>query len=143
MSDLKRLTDELFVEEAVKLFPYTDSVGKLTIGVGRNLTDNGISREEALLLLSNDVGKVKAELSGDAVYSRLDDVRQNVLMDMAFNMGLPRLSGFKLMWAALAEGDYATAAAQMLNSTWAKQVGPRAQRLAEMMRTGQWPELPP
>jgi len=140
VADIQRLTTELNVEENMKFMPYTDTVGKLTIGVGRNLTDNGISRDEAMLMLSNDINKVVAAMSENPIYVRLDAVRQNVLLDMAFNMGVNALSGFHQMWFRLQQSDYAGAADAMLDSQWAKQVGIRSARLSQMMRTGQWPE---
>jgi lysozyme len=135
-----RLKLQLVRNEGIRLKPYHDSVGKLTIGIGRNLDDVGITNLEAKMLLENDIERVESALRVHLpLYSSLDDVRQRVLMDMAFNMGVEGLLGFHKMLAALAAGDVATAKAEMLNSKWAKQVGIRAIRLAEMIETGQDP----
>jgi lysozyme len=135
-----RLKLQLVRNEGIRLKPYHDSVGKLTIGVGRNLDDVGITNLEAKMLLENDIERVESDLRVHLpLYSSLDDVRQRVLMDMAFNMGVAGLLGFQKMLAALAARDFATAKAEMLNSKWAKQVGIRAIRLAEMIETGQDP----
>jgi lysozyme len=131
---------ELRRDEGVERKPYTDSVGKLTIGVGRNLTDVGLSDDEIDYLLHNDLKRVDADLDAHAAWWRtLDPVRQRVLRNLCFNMGWPRLAGFKNALGAMKAGKYATAANEMLDSTWARQVGARAQRLAAMMRTGRAP----
>jgi lysozyme len=142
MADLKEMTTRLLkLHEGVRLKPYTDTVGKLTIGIGRNLDDRGITGEEADYLLSNDIGDVWLQLvSRLAFFSRLDTVRQAVVIDMAFNLGLTGLQSFKMTLAFIETGRYAEAAAAMLQSKWAAQVGHRAVRLAEMMRTGELPE---
>ena len=132
------LVDDLVRDEGLELKPYTDTVGKLTIGIGRNLTDRGISEEEARYLLRNDIKIVQYELrqaKGPWLYDLPDDVRR-ALLNMAFNMGVPRLMNFKKMWAALEVGDYEEAAAQALDSVWANQVGARAIRIAELIRNG-------
>lgn len=123
-----------------RMFPYRDSVGKLTIGWGRNLEDRGISGSEGEFLLQNDIddhlGELLKELPWVAV---LDPVRRNVLADMAFNLGVPKLLTFEKTLASIREGKYELASVQMLQSTWAKQVGTRALTLAKMMRTGASP----
>lgn len=118
--------------------PYRDTVGKLTIGIGRNLDDVGISREEAYALLDNDIAAAMAPLMALPWFNALDEVRRAVLIDMCFNMGWRVLSTFKVTLAAIEAGDYMRAVANMLQSKWAGQVGPRAVRLAKMMETGQW-----
>jgi lysozyme len=142
MADLKAMTTRLLtLHEGVRLKPYRDTVGKLTIGIGRNLDDRGITREEAEYLLSNDISDVWLRLvSLLPFFARLDTVRQSILLDMAFNLGVPGLMAFKNTLAAIGDGRYADAAAGMLASRWAEQVGRRAQRLSEMMRTGNWPD---
>ena len=135
--DRRKLEDQLILHEGFRSKPYVDTVGKLTIGVGRNLDDIGISETEARNLLAHDIQA--AEKIANAVvsnYSELDEVRQRVVVDMAFNMGR-KLARFRKAIAAIESGDYATAAKQMLDSKWASQVGRRAARLAEMMKTGQ------
>jgi lysozyme len=132
------LREQLLLHEGLRLKPYKDTVGKLTIGIGRNLTDNGITKIEALILLDNDIHEAtKACEQHIPVFRSLDDVRQRVLIDMAFNMGIHGLLGFRATLAAITAGDYAKAADRMLESKWAEQVGRRAQRLALWMRTGE------
>ncbi|MDX8413914.1 MAG: hypothetical protein R8J85_07480 [Mariprofundales bacterium] len=139
--DTDRLRKMLVAHEGLRLAPYRDSVGKLTIGVGRNLDDVGISQAEAMLLLTDDIEGIVADLERQAWFARLDGVRQIALVDMAFNLGLPRLLGFKRMVAALETGAWEQAAAEMLDSRWARQVGSRADELAQMMREGDGNEL--
>ncbi len=127
--------------EGLRLKPYRDSVGKLTIGVGRNLDDVGISEEEALSLLDHDIGNVLQGLEREPVFHTLSELRRAVLTDMAFNLGLAGLKEFRLMYAALADADFERAAAEMLDSTWAGQVGRRAKRLAKMMAEDRWFDL--
>lgn len=135
------LNNQLIRDEGLRLFPYTDTVGKLTIGVGRNLTDKGITPDEAEFMLSDDIAEVTAELSKSlpvALLQSIDPIRLAVLVNMAFNIGVAGLLKFSNTLALVTSGDYAGAADAMLESQWAKQVGSRAQRLSEQMRTGQW-----
>lgn len=130
----------LITDEGLRLKPYRDTVGKLTIGVGRNLDDVGISKEEALYLLENDIQRAIREASkifGSTVWLSLDEVRQAVIIDMLFNLGKPRFLTFKKFIQAVKEKDFKKASYEMLNSKWAKQVGKRAERLAYMMETGE------
>lgn len=131
------LVEQLIWHEGLKLKPYTDTVGKLTIGVGRNLDDLGISKEEAILMLENDIRRCKEDLSREIdFYHDLNPIRKDVLTNMCFNMGIFRLKGFKNMLGFLKNGDYERASEEMLNSKWATQVGKRATELAEQMRSG-------
>jgi lysozyme len=133
------LVDQLVRDEGLRLHPYADSVGKLTIGIGRNLTDVGISEPEAEMLLSNDIAIASSRLAEAFPWtSGLDDVRRSALINMAFNMGVGGLANFRKFLAALQAKDYKTARNEMLNSQWAKQVGARAQRLAIQIETGKW-----
>lgn len=131
------LQEQLIRHEGFSTKPYKDTVGKLTIGYGRNLDDNGISGSEALFLLQNDMDKAmqNAERLFEG-FGRLDATRQAVLANMAFNMGRVKLALFVRLRRAIAEGDYKQAADEMLNSAWAKQVGKRATELAELMENG-------
>ncbi|MBU9593449.1 glycoside hydrolase family protein [Burkholderia multivorans] len=136
MFDRKQLIVELSRDEGRRLKPYVDTVGKTTIGVGRNLTDVGITDAECDLLLSNDIDRTVAWLDRNLPWWRqLDAVRQRVIVNMAFNMGGSLLT-FTNTLSAMKRGDYASAADGMLNSLWARQVGARATRLANMMRSG-------
>lgn len=136
--DKERLVDQLIKHEGMELKVYKDSLGIETIGVGRNLVDRGITEEEARYLCNNDIEIVERELvQSFPIVSSLNDTRIRVLLDMAFNVGLPRLRGFKRMWAALDNQDYVEAAKEMLDSKWARQVKTRAYTLARMMETGE------
>lgn len=137
---VSRLRDLLIRHEGMRLKPYKDSVGKLTIGVGRNLDDLGLTDLEARLLLSNDVDRVMKEaVANFGWFKSLNLTRQDVVLSMIFNMGLERFRGFKEMAEWLRVGNFERAADEMLNSLWAKQVGKRADELAQMMRTGSYP----
>jgi lysozyme len=128
------LVADLTRDEGLRLKPYVDSVGKLTIGVGRNLTDVGISQDEAEYLLRNDIAAAELLLDRSIGWWRtLDEVRQRVLINMAFNLG-PRLLDFQVTLGRIQARNFEGAAESMLQSKWAQQVGPRAQRLAELMR---------
>jgi lysozyme len=118
------------------LHPYIDTVGKLTIGYGRNLDDNGISQEEADILFNNDFDNCQRELSQYAWYTSQPEGVQAALMNMCFNLGLPRLKLFKRMIAALYVKNYTLAAQEALDSKWAAQVGERAKDVAVMLREG-------
>jgi lysozyme len=131
------LRSMLVLHEGLRLMPYKCTAGKLTIGVGRNLDDAGISQDEAMYLLERDIDRVEADLDRTWPWWReMTDARQQVLADMCFNLGLTRLMGFVNTIAAMKVGRYDAAADGMLASLWAQQVGQRAQRLAKMMREG-------
>jgi lysozyme len=131
------LKDELVQDEGLKLKPYRCTAGKLTIGVGRNLDDVGISASEAMLLLEHDINRVIAKLSYHLPWwSSLSENRQRVLANMAFNLGIDGLLKFKNTLSYIQNGKYREAAKAMLESKWAKQVGERAVRLSKMMEAG-------
>ena len=118
--------------------PYKCSAGFLTIGVGRNIEERGLSDDEIDYILNNDVNIATDELVRTFDwYPDLDEVRQRVVIDMVFNLGMPRFQQFKKMIQALDEGDYKEASIQMMDSRWASQVGARAERLRDMMETGE------
>ncbi|SDV49062.1 glycoside hydrolase family protein [Chitinasiproducens palmae] len=139
--DKATLQAELKRDEGVRLKPYKDSLGKLSIGVGRNLDDVGLSSDEVAFLLTNDIARTETALDRHLPWWRtLDAVRQRVVVNMAFNMGADApgrgLLSFANTIAAIQRGDYSAAAMGMLDSKWASQVGSRAERLANLMRTG-------
>src|SRR5574338_147605 len=132
-----RLVRQLTRHEGLRLRPYVDSVGKLTIGIGRNLQDKGISEDEAHFLLDNDINECVADLAARYPwFVDLDEVRQRVLVDMRFNLGASAFGKFRNTLAAVARGDYRAAAAGMRASKWAGQVKGRAVTLARWMETG-------
>ncbi len=137
--NLERLKAQITLHEGKRLKPYIDTVGKVTIGIGRNLTDRGITDEECQFLLEGDIKLVQIYAAAFSWYDDLDEVRQAVVLDMLFNMGPGRFAGFVKLISAIERRDWADAAFQMMDSTWAIQVGQRAIRLSEMMKTGKWP----
>ena len=122
--------------EGLRLKPYKCTAGKLTIGYGRNLEDNGISRYEADQMLFSDIQKCYTELVKLPFWNQLNEARKAVLLDMCYNLGITRMKTFKKMLAALEVGAYNRAAKEMLDSKWAFQVKTRATELAEIMKTG-------
>ena len=133
----EKLIKLLITHEGLRLKPYRDTRGKLTIGVGRNLDDVGITEDEALYLLKNDIKRVLDFLKERLPYwNGLTETRKMALVDMCFNLGPGGFLSFKKMLRALERGDYEQAAKEMLDSRWARQVGRRAEELAEMMREG-------
>lgn len=135
--DRQKLINQLVIDEGKRNKPYVDTVGKTTIGVGRNLTDRGIADDEVVFLLGNDIDLITRELDARLPWWRgMCDARQNVLANMAFNMGMSSLLTFKNTLACMQTAKYAEAADGMLASKWAKQVGARADRLAKIMREG-------
>jgi lysozyme len=135
--NLSSLKTQLVMHEGLRLSPYKDSVGKLTIGVGRNLDDVGISESEAMALLENDIRAVLTDLDASFPWWRgLSETRQLVMADMCFNLGISRLKGFKRTLEAMQARAWFEAASEMRDSKWARQVGKRAETLANMMEQG-------
>ena len=122
--------------EGLRLKMYKCTAGKNTIGYGRNLDDVGISADEAELMLKHDLENAEQDAKKFPVYEKLNQVRKDVIIEMVFNLGYSRLSGFKKMFAALERKDYDGAANEMLDSKWAGDVGERARTLAYFMRIG-------
>ena len=158
--DKDKLMEKLVAHEGLRLQVYKDTLGIDTIGIGRNLQDRGISKEEldeldipsidhvyeygiteadAMFLAQNDVQIVEEELlRAHPCVEKLDAVRQLILIDMAFNLGVPRLCKFKKMWAAIHENKFDVAAKEMLDSRWANQVKSRSTKLAHAMHHGEF-----
>jgi len=132
------LEEQLRRDEGVRNKPYVDTVGKITIGSGRNLTDVGLSDDEITYLLQNDIRRVQGQLAGYDWYSKLDEVRQAAVANLCFNVGLGSLLHFPTMLHCLSVQDWKGAAAAALDSQWAKQVGLRANRIADQIETGTW-----
>lgn len=140
------LLDDLMRDEGCRLTAYADPAGGgvWTIGYGHTgpAVSSGLcwTQDQADQALAADVAHTEAQMDRRLPWWRtLDDVRQDVLVEMAFNMGLGGLMGFTHTLAAVQSGDWATASAGMLASHWARQVGARATRLAAMMQTGERP----
>jgi lysozyme len=142
MTDREALTAQLIRHEGCILHAYKDSLGYMTIGIGRLIDarkGGGISQAEADDLLSHDIDRVTHDLVGRFPwFPALDPVRQAVLANMAFNLGVAGLAGFVQMLSNVAAGDYLKASAAMMQSKWATQVGARATELASQMQYGRW-----
>ncbi|MBC2704245.1 glycoside hydrolase family protein [Desulfobacula sp.] len=133
--NIKKITDQLIAHEGLKLKPYNCPAGKLTIGVGRNLEDKGITEKEAKMLLENDIQECIADLQTIfQAFDLLPEPAQMVLVDMRFNLGYQGFRKFKNMIKAVRDQDFHTAAREMKDSRWYHQVGRRAEHLIEMMQ---------
>ena len=129
------LIGDLIRDEGIRLKPYHDSVGKLTIGIGRNLDDVGITLHEARHLCDGDVTRVIMELDNRIPWWRsLNEPAQRGLANMCFQLGMPRLLLFSMMLEALEKFDYNGAADEALDSKYARQVPARAHRIAQLFR---------
>ena len=134
--DKQRLFTQLRVHEGVEHKPYKCTAGYLTIGVGRNIEERGLSDDEINLLLDNDIAIAEREVKkAFPWFDGLSEIRQRVVIDMIFNLGMPRFKQFQNTIAAIEAGNWDEAASQMLDSKWARQVGARATRLSQMMAT--------
>ena len=134
------LIEMLKLHEGVETYAYKCSENKTTIGVGRNVDKAGglgLSDDEVDYLLQNDIDRVILELDSEYDwFSDLDDVRQDAMIDISFNLGQTRLRAFKKALSAMSEGDWDEAADQFMDSRWSEQVGIRAKNLTEMIRIG-------
>lgn len=147
-AELASVTADLQRDEGLRLLVYDDATGKPltpgmtvighpTIAYGRALDVRGITAGEAAAWLSDDIAAFDSELTQRLpVYATLNLVRQRVMIEMAFNLGVVGLLQFHNMLDALARGDWLHASAEMICSHWFKQVGDRARRLSALMRTG-------
>ena len=157
--DRDELVKMIAIHEGIVLSVYQDHLGINTVGIGRNLDDrgitdgellfmnktiddiydNGLTQEEAYYLCMNDIAIVEKELlASKPIVNQLNAVRQMILIDMAFNMGVPRLMQFKNMWLAIEKVNYLLACEEMIDSRWASQVGNRAMKLSLAMKNGEW-----
>ena len=133
-----RLTSQLARHEGRRAMMYEDSLGIETIGIGHSLR-RPISDRAIEQIFADDLADTEKELLAHASWiGELDEARQGVLYNMAFNLGVAGLLAFHATLASIQRGDYFTAAAHMMDSRWARQVGIRAEELAEQMRSGEW-----
>ena len=130
------LLSSVIVHEGFSRYIYLDSVGVRTVGFGRNLDDRGISREEAEMLLLNDLETSTEEAKKFEFYENLTSNRRDVIVEMIFNLGLTRFKKFKKTIGYINQANYSAAADEMLDSRWAKQVGQRALTLSNKFRAG-------
>lgn len=139
MRNISDLSSQLKADEGYCNKPYKDTVGKETIGYGRNIQDKGITISEAEKMLADDIDEVRSKLATLIPwYLELDEVRRGVLENMAFEMGSIGLLGFKQTLALVRAGQYEMASQLMLQSLWAKQTPNRAARLSVQMEKGEW-----
>ena len=142
MIDESAVTRRLILDEDEVLHAYQDHLDFWTIGVGRLIDarkGGGISQDESRYLLRNDIHKKTAECEQRFDWwDAIDATRQGVIVCMAFQLGTNGVANFRKMIAAMKILDYITASIEMLDSTWAKQTPARAQRMAQIMRTGEW-----
>lgn len=157
MATLRSLREILILHEGVRLKPYDDKTGKtvrsgdelqgkITIGVGRNLTDRGISQSEMNTLLNADIREAERAAATYDFYADLGEPRQAVVVSMIFNLGVSGWAKFRRTHKLIRAGKYEQAAMEMVTdrhgntNPWAEQVGDRALHLAQIMRTGKWIE---
>lgn len=139
MMNLTNLIDVLVRHEGLRNKPYEDTSGHLTIGVGRNLDSLGLSDDEIYYLLKNDIRRCETELDNSfRWYKDLDQVRQEAMINLCFNLGITRLRKFKLALRAMEVKDYEDASDEFLDSLWATQVGQRAVEVTYMIRFGEY-----
>ena len=136
---MMNLIDTLVRHEGLRRLAYEDSVGVLTIGVGRNIEEVGLSDDEIYYLLKNDIRRCETELHNSfRWYKDLDQVRQEAMINLCFNLGITKLRKFKLALRAMEVKDYEDAADEFLDSLWATQVGQRAVEVTYMIRFGDY-----
>lgn len=145
---LEQQRGELILDEGTRLVVYDDAtgqpirpgdhvIGHPSIGIGRALDVHGVTQAEARYLFVNDILQVESELAAQAFFQKLDPVRQGVLVNLAFNLGIHGLMTFTRMLDAMGHQNWEVAAAELRNSRWANQVQrSRRDRLIEQLRTG-------
>ena len=136
---MNKLIEQLKIHEGMKLKPYKCTAGKLTIGIGRNLENVGISEDEANMLLRHDIQEATRQLlhafpwMGD-----LNDARISAMINFTFNVGIGTVKKFENTLSYMQSGEWNKAADEMMDSRWARQVGNRAIEVTEQIRTGKW-----
>ena len=137
-----KLFEMLRRHEGVKPFAYRCTANKISIGVGRNIDEDGgigLCDAEIDFLLSNDIDRVEAELESTfSWYKNLNIARKDAMVSLCFNLGLTRLLKFEMALGFMASGDYIMAGMEFDNSLWSKQVGARAEELCQMIETGEY-----
>jgi lysozyme len=132
--DYDRLKKQLVVHEGLELKPYKCTANKTTIGVGRNIEEVGISEDEAMYLLENDIKNVVAQCHATfSWFDGLTDIRKEAIVNLVFNMGLSTFCKFKNTISYLEQGLYELAGTELLDSNYARQVGQRSVDVANMI----------
>lgn len=138
-AQLEKLKNDLILDEGFRKFVYRDTENILTIGIGRNLEQKGISLPEARGLLQNDISEIWEDLVKNIPWIvTLDQVSQNVLMNVAFNVGVVGLLKFKNFLSALKQGNNKIAAAELLDSEAGRKLNRRYSRLSNEILTKKW-----
>ena len=133
------LVASLRMHEGFRSEPYKDTVGKLTIGYGTNLHTLRVTEQEAEYWLRRRLDENERRLRQIPEFRQLDPVRQDVLREAAYQLGVTGLTAFRRMWAALEDGNYTRAAMEMMDSKVAREQAPaRWSVLARRMKTGTW-----
>ena len=136
---MNKLIEQLKIHEGMKLKPYKCTAGKLTIGIGRNLEDVGITMEEAEYFLQNDIAEARSQLLHAFPWmGELNDARISAMINFTFNVGIGTVKKFENTLSYMQSGEWDKAADEMMDSRWARQVGNRAIEVTEQIRTGKW-----
>lgn len=138
------LQKRILKHEGYREFPYLDTTGNFTVGIGHKIAidqvkdyNTGITLANAITLLESDIQLATGECSGMIpCFSALDAIRQGILIEMCFQLGLSGLLAFKKMLAALESGRFDDAAQEMLDSEWHSQTPARCEELANLMKIG-------
>jgi len=134
--DMVRLRETITRHEGSRLDMYQDTLGIWTIGVGHNIQEKGISPKVMEIMLEEDLEEAISELKRSvSFFSKMPEQVQEALVNLSFNMGIPRLMQFRKTLAYLRDGEFASAADELLDSRYAEQVGHRALEVADMIRT--------
>jgi lysozyme len=133
-----RLVEHVRKSEGLRLRAYQCPAGVWTIGYGTNLQELRIDIDLAEKWLQDKLADCLRFAQGYSWWHGLNRARQDVVIDMLYNLGPTRFNGFRRMHAAILRGDFDAAAAEMLDSRWATQVGRRARHLSNIMKTGVW-----
>jgi len=139
---MDELIEMLRRHEGVRDKVYLCSEGYETIGVGRNISADGLglSDDEINYLLENDIERVRKELAEEYYwFAGLNDARQDAMVDISFNLGQTRLRGFVNALEGMSREQFDNAADEFMDSKWSEQVGDRAVEVTEMIRTGEYP----
>jgi len=138
---VNELIEMLRRHEGVRDKVYLCSAGYETIGVGRNISEDGLglSEDEIDYLLNNDIKRVREELTEEYYwFAGLNDARQDAMIDLSFNLGQTRLRGFVKALEAMSREEFENAADEFMDSKWSEQVGDRALEVTEIIRTGEY-----
>ena len=136
---MNNLIEQLKIHEGMKLKPYKCTSGKLTIGIGRNLEDVGISEDEANMLLRHDIQEATRQLLHAFPWmGEFNDARISAMINFTFNVGIGTVKKFENTLSYMKSGDWDKAADEMMDSRWARQVGNRAIEVTDQIRTGKW-----